>query len=182
MHLQLWNRDSRNTNAGDDASIVYHEYTHGLSGRLIIDAAGAGALNSPQAGAMGEGWSDFYAKDFLNPTDTARQRRDPHGRLRRAEHPQAGARLRPGAPAATARRRRRVGAGGFTYGDYGKIWFDGPEIHADGEIWAQTLWDLPARDRLGRGAARDHAARCGSPRPSRRSWTCATRSSSWPPM
>ena len=35
MQLQLWNRDARNINAGDDASIVYHEYTHGLSNRLI---------------------------------------------------------------------------------------------------------------------------------------------------
>ena len=52
-------------NGGDDASILYHEYTHGLSNRLIRDAGGAGALNSAQAGAMGEGWSDWYAKDFL---------------------------------------------------------------------------------------------------------------------
>ena len=69
----------RTLNGGDDASILYHEYTHGLSNRLIIDADGAGALNSPQAGAMGEGWSDWYAKDFLvaqfpgldNPRSTA---------------------------------------------------------------------------------------------------------------
>ena len=31
----------RDANGGDDASIVYHEYTHGLSSRLITDAAGA---------------------------------------------------------------------------------------------------------------------------------------------
>ena len=52
-------------NGGDDASILYHEYTHGLSSRLIHDAAGAGALNPRRPGAMGEGWSDWYAKDFL---------------------------------------------------------------------------------------------------------------------
>ncbi len=55
----------RLANGGDDASILYHEYTHGLSNRLVTDAGGRGALNSPQAGAMGEGWSDWYAKDFL---------------------------------------------------------------------------------------------------------------------
>src|SRR5207344_1928480 len=36
--------------------------------------------------------------------------------------------------------------GGYTYGDYGKI-IGRPEVHADGEIWGQTLWDL--RDALG---------------------------------
>ena len=66
-------------------------------------------------------------------------------------------------------RRRASAAGGFTYGDFGKI-VGGPEVHADGEIWAQTLWDLRARARLGRGAARlitrrdaAHAARAVVP-------------------
>ena len=36
--------------------------------------------------------------------------------------------------------------GGYTYADYGQVG-GGPEVHADGEIWAQTLWDL--RDALG---------------------------------
>jgi hypothetical protein len=34
-----------------------------------------------------------------------------------------------------------AGPGGYTYGDYGKV-AGGPEVHFDGEIWAQTLWDL----------------------------------------
>jgi extracellular elastinolytic metalloproteinase len=36
--------------------------------------------------------------------------------------------------------------GGYTYADYGKV-VGGPEVHGDGEIWSQTLWDL--RDALG---------------------------------
>ena len=32
--------------------------------------------------------------------------------------------------------------GGYTLGDMGRIWSGGPRGHADGEIWAQTLWDL----------------------------------------
>jgi len=48
-------------------------------------------------------------------------------------------------PVGTASRRcpgtPGAGTGGYTYGDYGTI--DGvPEVHADGEIWGQTLWDL----------------------------------------
>ena len=34
-----------------------------------------------------------------------------------------------------------AGPGGYTYGDFGKI-AGGPEVHADGEIWLETLWDL----------------------------------------
>ncbi len=42
-----------------------HEYTHGLSNRLVVDAQGNSTLNSIQAGAMGEAWSDYYAMDYL---------------------------------------------------------------------------------------------------------------------
>ena len=35
------------------------------------------------------------------------------------------------------------GTGGFTYGDFGKV-NGAPEVHGDGEIWAETLWDLRA--------------------------------------
>ena len=52
-------------NGSDDPSIVYHEYTHGLSNRLITDAQGFGAAVGVQSGAMGEAWSDWYALDFL---------------------------------------------------------------------------------------------------------------------
>ena len=50
------------------------------------------------------------------------------------------------------RRRRR---GGFTYGDFGKI-VNGPEVHADGEIWAETLWDLRAAVGVAGRRAADH--------------------------
>jgi hypothetical protein len=39
-----------------DADIVYHEYAHGLSHRLV----GVGTLGGEQSGGMGEGWSDYY--------------------------------------------------------------------------------------------------------------------------
>ena len=52
-------------NSGDEADIVYHEYGHGLSNRLVVDALGNSTLGNIQAGAMGEAWSDWYAMDFL---------------------------------------------------------------------------------------------------------------------
>ncbi len=72
MEMYLWSGSCdlgvRDVNGSDDAYIVYHEYTHGLSFRLITDANGVGALNTQaasQSGAMSEGWSDWYAKDYL---------------------------------------------------------------------------------------------------------------------
>src|SRR4029079_2220147 len=43
-----------------------------------------------------------------------------------------------------------TGPGGFTLGDYGRV-RGRVEFHNDGEIWAQTLWDL--RDALGSAEA-----------------------------
>jgi extracellular elastinolytic metalloproteinase len=52
-------------NGSDDPTVVYHEFTHGLSNRLIVDAQGFGANIGTQSGAMGDAWSDWYALDFL---------------------------------------------------------------------------------------------------------------------
>ena len=57
-------------NGGDDAGTVWHEYTHGLSNRLVTNDDGSGALSTPHGGAMGEAWSDWYALDFLHRADS----------------------------------------------------------------------------------------------------------------
>ena len=50
-----------------DNDVVVHELTHGLSNRLVGNAAG---LNNNRGGSMGEGWSDFYGLALLsNPSD-----------------------------------------------------------------------------------------------------------------
>ena len=99
---------------------------------------------------MGEGWSDLYAKDFLVgqfPGDDTAVAGEvdmgkyidsvPHTiRTQALDCPVgAAAALCPGAgrqaPAAT-----RTGTSAGSTGT--------PEVHADGEIWAETLWDLRA--------------------------------------
>ena len=45
-----------------------------------------------------------------------------------------------------------AGPGGYTYGDFAKI-RGGAEVHDDGEIWAQTLWDLRRRLLLDYGSS-----------------------------
>lgn len=51
---------------GLDQEVVLHELAHGVSSRLHGNGAGLGSL---QAGAMGEGWSDFYARALLSSAD-----------------------------------------------------------------------------------------------------------------
>jgi hypothetical protein len=136
------------SNGGDEADIVYHEYTHGLSNRLVIDATGNSTLGGGQAGSMGEAWSDWYAMDFLvaqgqfvdTPAD---------GDLRVGQYVEAGqdlVRTQPmdcpvGSTSPICHGTPGAGPGGYTYGDFGKI-IGQAEVHADGEIWGETLWDL----------------------------------------
>jgi hypothetical protein len=136
------------SNGGDEADVVYHEYTHGLSNRLVVDANGVSTLNGPQPGAMGEAWSDWYAMDFLNNLGF---QPDPQGSGdvlvgRYVSENAELIRTQPldcavGAPASRCPGTPDVGSGGYTYGDFGKI-IGQPEVHADGEIWGETLWDL----------------------------------------
>ena len=137
-------------NGGDDAAVVYHEYAHGLSNRLVTYANGWGALDSFQSGAMGEAWSDWYAMDFLVNAGFAPNT----GAVGDVKLDRYVGNNRPtirteglDCPVVTATAACPGGddtgsQGGYTYGDMGHIWSGGPEVHADGEIWAQTLWDL----------------------------------------
>ena len=141
----------------DEADIVYHENTHGLSNRLVVDAQGNSTLGNLQAGSMGEAWSDWYALDFLvnqglQPDTSA------DGELRVGPYVGWGndlIRTQPldcpvGSSSAACHGTAGAGAGGYTYGDFGRI-IGGPEVHADGEIWGETLWDL--RNALGSATA-----------------------------
>ena len=137
------------TSSAFDASVEYHEYTHGLSNRLVIDSNGNSTLNDVQAGSMGEAWSDYYAMDYLVHKglvhDTAKA-----GQVFEGKYLMAGK-----APFRTMAIDCPVGSkapgclsgfdgvsqGGYTYGDFPTI-TGGPEVHGSGEVWAQTLWDL----------------------------------------
>jgi subtilisin-like proprotein convertase family protein len=170
MQMYLWSRPYPAVNGGDDATVVYHEYTHGMTNRLVGGDGQANGLLARQSQAMGEGWSDWYAMDYLTrqgqvddtaaPGDVvvgAYVTDDPDTGIRHnaldcpvadEAHP-ADPTHCPGTPTA--------GPGGFTFGDLGRVAgysADHPtfEVHADGEIWAETLWDL--RERIGGWPAR----------------------------
>lgn len=139
--------------SSDDFLTLAHEFTHGLSNRLVVNSNNHSTLNSYQGGAMGEGWSDFYAFDYAlkrgYTTDT-----DTPGELSldlylakgavvtRTEATDCG--LGEASP-----RCVQIGTGddgGYTYDDVGDGQL-GTQVHAAGEAWAQTLFDI--RERLG---------------------------------
>jgi extracellular elastinolytic metalloproteinase len=138
---------------GDDAATVWHEYTHGLSNRLVVDGDGVGALNSAHSGAMGEAWSDWYAEDLLtregletdNPDVSGDidlgEPSDPEPHITRTEAIDCPVGSGSSDPDTACPGGANTGPGGYTLGDFAKI-VGGPEVHADGEIWVQTLWDL----------------------------------------
>lgn len=137
-------------NGSDTADVVYHEYTHGLSNRLIGNATG---LTAHQPQALGEGWSDWYAFDFLvaqgNAADTPAD-----GELLNGAYLYPGGSIAGGPPGVRTQAldcsvgstspncpgTPAAGPGGYTLGDLGRV--NGTDVHADGEIWVETLWDL----------------------------------------
>jgi uncharacterized repeat protein (TIGR01451 family) len=70
IQMYVFSGPQPNRDGDLDAEIILHEYTHGLSTRLV---GGGMALNALQSGGMGEGWSDFYALSMLTESTD-----DPH--------------------------------------------------------------------------------------------------------
>lgn len=138
------------TQASNEADIIFHEYTHGMAGRLVVDAGGVSTLTGVQAGAMNEGWADWYPLSYLVDKGLEEDRAS-FSDVLLGRYISAGKgvpfRSEPiDCPVTNADLRicagnRSGNAGGYTYGDFGRI-AEGPEPHADGEIWGQTLWDL----------------------------------------
>jgi uncharacterized membrane protein len=149
----------------DDASVVYHEYSHGLIGRTVVDGTGWGATHARQAWAIDEGLADFLSLDYLAGTGQLPDGPDDGDeRMGPFVDPLANSRPEPidcpvGSDVPACSHDKITG--GFTYGDFGEIDEDGWEPHNDGAIIAQTLWQLRARliERLGATAGQQEAER-----------------------
>ncbi len=142
----------RDTNGGDEAATVYHEYGHGLSNRLVIADDGTGALNSPHSGAMGEAWSDWYAQDLLVREGYEPDDPDAIGDVEVFKYSDLiypATRTQAldcpvGSSASRCPGGDDTGPGGYTFGDFARV-AGSPQVHSDGEIWSETLWDLRSR-------------------------------------
>jgi hypothetical protein len=110
-----------------DMSIVGHEYTHAISNRMI--AGPDEGITSGQGGAMGESWGDLVAAEYLisHGYDTG---------------------TNPWAVGPYATGNTEVGIRDYAIDDnplnYSDIGFDSPgvEVHADGEIWNGTMYEV----------------------------------------
>jgi extracellular elastinolytic metalloproteinase len=117
--------------SGEDGDVVLHEYGHGVSNRLVGGPANTSCLGGTQAGAMGEGWSDYWAATFYNNGVIGEFVTNNLTRgIRRAAYSV------PSDPVHDS--YADLGVGGF-------------EVHRDGEVWAAALWDL--RQTLGAALA-----------------------------
>eukprot|EP00463_Aulacantha_scolymantha_P000127 TRINITY_DN1073_c0_g1_i3.p1 TRINITY_DN1073_c0_g1~~TRINITY_DN1073_c0_g1_i3.p1 ORF type:complete len:363 (-),score=42.35 TRINITY_DN1073_c0_g1_i3:175-1263(-) len=72
--MYLWNRHTPYKDGDFDSGIIVHEIGHGVSNRLTGGPMTSGCLSSGQSGGMGEGWSDWWAIQFMQeeryrPTD-----------------------------------------------------------------------------------------------------------------
>jgi extracellular elastinolytic metalloproteinase len=162
MQLYLWSSyctggSEYDVNPADDALVVYHEYTHGMTNRLVTDAAGFPAMIGAQPGAMDEGLADWFALDMLNAEgfepDTATPGELIAGRYENTRLRTQAFDCPVGVVVAV-----KCPSGGYTYGAFAKI-LGHDEVHADGEIWVETLWDLRTRliATYGTGAGIDRA-------------------------
>ncbi len=115
------------TDGGLDMGIVGHEYTHAISNRMV--GGPDDGLSSEQGGAMGESWSDLVAAEYHYEHD----------------YSNGGNVWAVGVYATgnkdVAIRDYSIDKNPLNYSDYG---FDGtgPEVHADGEIWNGTQWEV----------------------------------------
>ncbi|HVQ37626.1 MAG TPA: M36 family metallopeptidase, partial [Pyrinomonadaceae bacterium] len=125
MQQYLFTGPNPDRDSSVDGDVVFHEYGHGISNRLIGN--GSTALSGTQSGAMGEGWSDYWATTINNDGVMGEYvTNNSTNGIRRAAYT---------VPANTV------------HDSYADVCAGGCQVHRDGEVWAATLWDL--RTQLG---------------------------------
>lgn len=142
-----------------DNEIVIHELTHGMTNRLVGNAAG---LQWHIGAGMGEGWSDFYALSLLNRTNID----NPNSNYATGGY----ATYKLGVPTfqdnyvygirrfpystnnavnpltwADVDQTTYNHSGGIAVSPLGFEFGGALEVHNVGEIWALSLWEVRAR-------------------------------------
>ncbi len=57
---------ANNRHTALDSGVIFHEYTHGLTSRLVGGPENSATLDAVQSGGLGEGWSDYVACTLNN--------------------------------------------------------------------------------------------------------------------
>jgi hypothetical protein len=122
-----------------DQTIIIHEYVHGLSTRLVGGPDYGFGLTGQQSGGMGEGWSDWYALTMLSQPGDALDAPYAVGAYATRDF-NAGVRHFPYST--------RMQTNPLTYSDIdpatGDEFGEPSEVHAVGEVWCATLWEIRA--------------------------------------
>ncbi|MEP6666604.1 MAG: M36 family metallopeptidase, partial [Nocardioidaceae bacterium] len=107
-----------------DPDVVFHEYTHGLTNRLVGGPLDDASLDALQSSSMGEGWSDFFACVALGKTVVGDWVVDSQEGIRNHRYDD-----------------------NFpdNYGSLGTGIYNGDDVHNIGEIWCATLMTLSRR-------------------------------------
>ena len=122
MQQYLFTSPNPDRDSSVDGDVVFHEFGHGISNRLIGN--GTTALQGTQSGAMGEGWSDYWAITMNGDGAVGEYVTNNVNGIRRAAY------TVPANP---------------IHDSYADICKQGCQVHRDGEVWAATLWDLRAQ-------------------------------------
>lgn len=64
MNMGMVNQTGRHT--ANDADVVFHEFVHGVTNRLVGGLRDAEGLIEDQSRSMGEGWGDYFALSIRN--------------------------------------------------------------------------------------------------------------------
>jgi len=126
--MMVWTRSLPHRDSSYDAQVVFHEYTHGVSIRLVGGPDEVNVLEGYQSGGMGEGWSDFFALSM-----TAQPDRDVHTPVPMAAYSTnnyvKGLRRHPYTD--------DMSTNPVTYN-----WVrNSTSVHEIGEVWGSALWD-----------------------------------------
>ena len=129
-----------------DMSVIGHEYGHAISNRMV--AGPDAGLQGPQAGAMGESWSDLLATEYSRE----------FGYRNAGNTPYVVGAYVTGDPVAGIR-NYDMSRSPLNYSDVGYD-LTGVQVHSDGEIWTATNHDIreAMNARHGAGTAADQRA------------------------
>src|SRR5262249_38949965 len=122
----MWDGTGAELDSSYDASVIIHEYTHGVSTRLSGTDTSIG-LRSMQGGGMGEGWSDFFAMSFLTNESPLETAVSTGGYVTQSNR---GVRNYP--------YTTRFDLNPLTFGDIRAT----TEVHSVGTVWCSMLWDM----------------------------------------
>lgn len=138
MQLGLFNGLPKR-DASLDNEVICHEYTHGITNRIIGGPSSVTCLQNDEQ--MGEGWSDYFALMITTNWATAQ----PGDGIKKRSIATYSLGQTPDGPGVRIHPYSTdMSIDPWTYADLPNVPAPGgyPDAHAVGEIWCSVLWDI----------------------------------------